>query len=536
MGWKDYFGFGGYGQRRKGLNRTKKEYNQTATPAQKEKTYKGRRNIFGFLKKEREPEVSNEAIPISDMEDFSTAGNFGAVIDTYNSFIYAVETSKNDKIRIYREMSRYPEIAFAVNEYVSEAINFDSDGEFMKLFIKSDAIKEDSNLRQTIMAEWKYLNEDIMKNKKKVHKDFRNFMIDGERAMEMVIDNNNPEKGIVRVKRLRTPKIHPIWDDLEEDDISQFVYKTETELVAMPSEMVAYTNSGLEDLNSEEDDKIVLSFLENAKIAYRRVKQLEDALIIYRLVRAPERRVFNVDVSQLPKGRAEQYINELMTRYRQRKYWDSGSGQVSETLDVMAMTEDFWLPKFGDGRGHSIESLPGGENLGQIEDVVYFLKKLYRALGVPYSRFEGGDNGFKIGNTDDVSREEVRFFQLVTLYSERFVEIYKQILFTHLQLKGITEEFGLSINDFHIKMNENNMFRKRFEAQQLSTRFENFSNFTELIDSESPLFSREFVVKHYLEITDEEWDKNQELLERERLDREEDGGDTDEGGLGDLEL
>ena len=532
MGWKDYFGFGGYGQRRKGLNRTKKEFNATATPAQKEKTYKGRMNIFGFLKDTKENEKSNEAIPISSMEDYSAAGNFGGLIDNYNSFVYAVETSKNDKLKIYREMSRYPEIAFAVNEFVSEAINMDSDGEFMKLFIKSDTIKDDSNLRKTIMAEWNIINNEIMVNRKRIHRDFRDFMIDGELAYEKVIDNNNPDMGIVGVKKLRTPKIHPIWDDLEDGNVSQYVYKTESELVAMPPDMVAYTNSGLFDFNAEEDDIIVLSFLENAKIAYRRVKQLEDALIIYRLVRAPERRIFNIDVSQLPKGRAEQYINELMTRYRQRKHWDSNTGQVSESLDVMAMTEDFWLPKFGDGRGHSVESLPGGENLGQIEDVIYFLKKLYRALGVPFSRFEGGDAGFKIGNTDDVSREEVRFFQLVSLFCERFVEVYKDILFTHLQLKGIVDQFGLSVNDFHIKMNENNMFRKRFEAQQLATKFENFANFTELIDTDKPLFSREWAVKEYLEVDDESWDRNLELLEKERLDREEDGDgeeDEDEG-------
>mgnify|MGYP003951318065 FL=1 len=242
--------------------------------------------------------------------------------------------------------------------------------------------------------------------------------------------------------------------------------------------------------------------------------------------------MFNIDVGQLPKGKAEQYMKELMTKYRQRKFYDPKSGDVSESLDVMAMTEDFWLPVFSGGRQSTIDTLAGGENLGQIDDVIFFLKKLYRSLKVPASRFES-DTGFSIGDTSDITREEVKFVKQVRWYSDRFASLFKNVFLTHLRLKGIVEQYGINDEDIHVRMFNNNLFDRFMEAKIESMKFEKFSNVADMIKTsdDKPLMSKEFAFKKYLEMTDTEYEKNEELLQAEKaaddLDKEENPPEED---------
>jgi len=356
-------------------------------------------------------------------------------------------------------------------------------------------------------------------------------MIDGEVYFEKIFDENKPDKGVTKIKKLMTARCFPLWEDIESDDINFFAYKTEREVLSLPSEAIAYANSGLYQYNHEEDDKIVLSVLDQAVTTYKRLKLLEDSLVIYRLVRAPERRVFKIDVGALPKGRAEQYLKELMRRYRQRKFFDPSTGDVSEGIDAMAMTEDFWFPVFQGGRSSDVTSLPGGQGLGEIEDVQYFLDKLYRGLKIPKSRF-GEDGTFNIGNTDDITRDEVKFVKEVKRYCKRFSKIFKEIFITHLKLKEVWSELGLEEKDLNVVMTNNNLFDRYFEAKILDLKFENFSKFADLIDVQEPVFSTEMVVKKYLELSDEEWAENVEKLTAEQMlkkkQQEEDGGE--EGG------
>lgn len=533
MSWREYYGFSrtsGSGAQG-GYQKSKREFNNTHTAAQKEKIYRARQNIFSWIRnKWGSNKRNNETdVPISEVENFSAAGAFGGVIDMYNRYVYAAEVNKEGKIQIYREMAKYPEISFALDEYVNEAINPDKEGKVMELIIKSTSIRENDNIRKTIEAEWDHLCYDIMRADKNSPLWFRDFIIDAEFALEKVIDNENPQKGIVRVKKLRTTKIHPIWDDLDADEIAQFVYKTETQALAMDPEMVAYANSGDYEYNKTEDDKVVLGLLEPAKTTYKRLKQLEDAVVIYRLVRAPERRVFKIDVGQLPKGRAEQYIKELMTKYRQRKFFDPKSGDVSESLDVMAMTEDFWFPVFSGGRSSTIDTLAGGENLGQIDDVVFFLNKLYRSLKVPISRFES-DTGFSIGDTSDITREEVKFVKQVRWFSDRFATIFKNVFLSHLRLKGIVEQHGINDEDIHVRMFSNNLFDQFMAAKIEEMKFNKFANVADMIKQDDKgLMSKEFAFKKYLEMSDDDYEKNEELLAAEgaadTLDKEENGDD-----------
>ena len=530
MGWRDYYGYGrnARGGAEKGFQRSKREFNQSNTPAQKEKIYKNRLNIFSKVRNALDTsKKTDESVPVSDMEDFSAAGDFGGMLDVYNSYVYSIENSKEDKIKIYREMSKYPEISFAIDEYVDEAIHLDREGRFMDLVIKSDAIKDNDNVRKTLEAEWNHLFYDVIEADRYVESWFREFMIDAEIGLEKIIDNENPNRGVIGLKKLRTTRLHPIWDDLEIDDISQFVYKTETDLMYMDPEMIAYANSGIYEFNATEDDKNVLGFLEPVKTTYKRLKQLEDALVIYRLVRAPERRIFNIETGNLPKGRAEQYLRDLATKYRQRKYYNPQSGEVSEALDVMAMTEDFWFPVFNGGKSSKVETLPGGENLGEITDLEFFQKKLYRSLKVPNSRFES-DTGFSLGDTSDITREEVKFKKQVRAFTYRFINIFKATFLTHLKLKGIQEKVGVTEADFTVELYSNNLFDRFMEAKINELKFGNFKLVADLIDTEKPLIPKEWALKEFLEVDETTYDDWQEMLAAEEAE----GGfeEDDEGG------
>lgn len=514
MGIRTFFGFGnagGQGRRNAGLMSRKNIANATMSQTEKESVYKNRFNIFNHLQSKRKPNLGNEATPITDMEGFNLGGSFSGSMDVYSRYVYNIEASKEERLAVYREMAKYPEISFAIDEFVDEAINSDKEDKFMELIIKSDAIRTNQNIRKTIETEWNRLMYDTIEADANIDQWFREYLVDGEIGFEKVLSNDNPKLGVVGIKKLRTTKLHVLWDDVEVDKIAMFFYRTENQGQPLPVEQIAYASSGFFEYNKAEDDKLVLSFLEPAKTTYKRLKQLEDALVIYRLVRAPERRVFKIDVGNLPKGRAEQYLKDLMLKYRQRKLFDPTTGQASEGLDVMAMTEDYWLPLFNQGRSSEITTLEGGQNLGEVEDVKYFLNKLYRGLKVPIKRFES-DTGFSIGDTSDITREEVKFTKQVKRFSKRFANIFKQIFITHLDLKGIIEECGISKEDITVHMFSNNLFDKYFEAKIDELKFQRFQGYSTLIDSETPMLSKEWVAKKILELSDDEWEKNVELL------------------------
>lgn len=526
MGFRDFYGSsltGGTGKA-KGFQRDKRIFNIEHTAAQKEAIYKNRLNIMGWIRQKFNSNKTREketAVATSEMENFSAAAEFNTMIDTYNKYVYQTEASKEQKIQIYREMAKYPVIDFAVSEYVSEAINPNKDGRVMEMRIIAKNLNE--NVRKTIEAEWDYLMYDTLKVDENASINFRDFIIDGEFGYEKVIDNDKPQSGVVRIKKLRTTRLHPIWNDLDSDEIIEFVYKTETDILKLDPEMVAYANSGMYEYNKEEDDKVIIGLLEPAKTTYKRLKQMEDSLVIYRLVNAPSRKVFKIDVGAMPQGKVAGYMTDLMKKYRQRKFFNSATGEVSESLDVMAMTEDYWFPVFQGGRASDVQVLQGGENLGKIEDITYFQENLFRSLKVPTSRFSS-DTGFSIGDTSDITREEVKFVKQVRWYSDRFVRVYKSIFLTHLKLKGILEVNSISEKDIIVTMFTNNLFDKFMEAKILALKFDNFDRIKDMLaPDDNGLIPKEWAFKKFLELTDTEYGELQEQLTAEKAAREASG-------------
>lgn len=451
----------------------------------------------------------------TEMEDVTTvsSGDFQQQTGQLNSFVYRSEPGKVAKLQTWREMSMFPEISFALGEVEDEAINFDANGEFMELVIKNPKLLQNENIKQNLLKEWNYIIYDVMNTRKQINEWFMEFMVDGEIFFEKIVDPATAkERGILRIKRLRPEFTFPIWEEIETDRIFEFIHKNESNILRMPPQMVAYSNSGLYKY-PDRWTKDVLSFLEISKINYRMLKQLEDSLIIYRLVRSPERRIFKIEVGKLPKGKAEAYVQSLMRKYRQRKVYDPTTGEASQLIDTMAMIEDFWLPS-QDGRGSTVDTLPGGENLGQVEDVLYFLKKLYRALRIPFSRMEQ-DTGFSLGDTSDITREEVRFNKMVQKFVNRFADVFLQIYMSHLQLKGYADEYGVNEKDFQVKLYSNNLFEDFLETNILSQRAENFERFIEYAEGDEenpPLFDKVWLAKRFLKFSVEDMVENDEYI------------------------
>jgi hypothetical protein len=506
------------------------------TQAQQQQHYKRAYNAFDH----QGTKFGRQMIPsATEMEDVTTAsaGDFQQQIGQLNSFIYRAEPNKIAKLQAWRDMAMFPEISFALGEIEDEAVNFNAQNDFIELIIDNPRFQNNENILRNLSKEWEYIIKDVMDADHYINEWFMEYMIDGEIFFEKVVDPiTAKDRGILRVKRLRPDYTFPIWEEIESDRIFEFIHKSDTNILRMPPEMVAYANSGIYKY-PDRYTKEVVSYLETAKVDYRKLKQLEDALVIYRLVRAPERRVFKIEVGKLPKAKAEQYVQQLMKKYRQRKVYDPATGEASQLIDTMAMVEDFWLPS-QDGKGSSIDTLPGGESLGQIEDVIYFLKKLYRALRIPMSRMEQ-DTGFSLGDTSDITREEVRFHKMIQKFVNRFTQVFVQIFISHLRLKGYADEYGITEKDFTIKMSGNNIFQDFMESEIMTQRSENFERFIDYAEGDpesgqKPLFSKKWLMKRFLKFNEKEILENEEYLKQEELEKKAENKDGEGGDLDDL--
>jgi hypothetical protein len=506
------------------------------TKAQQQQHFKRLYNTFDA----QGDKYKRQNIPgATDLEDVTTVSSaeFQQQAGHWNNFVYNAEPGKLNRLKVYRDMSFFPDIAFCLGEIEDEAINFDAQNNFISLEITNKRLLQNDNIVANLVKEWEYIIHDVMNAPENVNEWFSEYMIDGEIFFEKIVDPITArDRGIVRIKRLRPEYTYPIWEEIESEEIHQFIHKADANILIMPPEMVAYANSGIY-FYEDRYTKTVLSWLEKAKVDYRKLKQLEDSLVIYRLVRAPERRVFKIEVGKLPKQKAEAYTRELMRKYRQRKTYNPESGEAGAIYDPQAMIEDFFFPQ-QDGKGSSIETLPGGDNLGQIDDVLYFRKKLFQGLRVPISRMNE-EAGFSLGDTSDITRDEVRFFKMTQKFVNRFASIFKQIFMSHLRLKGYADEFNITEHDIRIRMHHDNLFQEYLESNIVAIRTENLEKlmpYAESEDDTKPLLSKKFLMKRFLKLSAEDWEENDKYLELEEQERLESGGGTggDDEGLGDL--
>jgi hypothetical protein len=476
------------------------------------------KKIYKAFEKIKEPHERNpdktdyEKVGVSEYEMVQQSSYY------YNS-IYFQASDKEKMLKEYREMANFPEVADALDDICDEAIVQSEEGEVMHLQIQNEKILKNENILKNIQAEYNHLIE-ILDFHNNAFNLFRKFYVEAELFAEMVINPSSPQDGIRKVVMLPTETMFVDFDDYEQikgfrqkidinDERVRAQVGSDKGIIRFKNTQVAYVNSGIFTKNAI-DEKICLSYIERAKVAYRQLKWMEDSLVIYRIVRAPERRVFTIDVGNLPKKKAEEYMRDIINRYKQRKIYNPQTGDIDVGRNVLAMTEDFWLPKRGDA-GPTVQNLPGGDNLGNLGDVVYFAKKLYKAMKVPTKRVDEEQQAYMFsGRETQELRAEIKFAKYVQRVRGRFLDWFVQIFRTHLKLKGLWDKYNLTEEDFHFIFEEENEWRETKMLQNWSTRLEVYQK---MLEFEHKDFSRSWLKKNILKMSDEDIKENDESME-----------------------
>ena len=406
-------------------------------------------DLFGFsitrTKKPQDPKQSFTTPQADDgTQTVAAGGYFGQYLDMEG-------TARNEQelIRRYREIALHPECDMAVEDIINEAIVANELKDAVKLDLTG--VEYGVEIKKKIDAEFKEVLR-LMNFNTRGHDIFRRWYVDGRIYYHKVIDRESPIKGITelryidprKIKKIReirkkrpdgpTPYGLTVVDEFEEYYIynEKGVSNTTSGGIKIATDTISFCPSGIIDQNKN----LVLSYLHKAIKPVNQLRMIEDAVVIYRIARAPERRIFYIDVGNLPKIKAEQYLRDVMARYRNKLVYDASTGEIRDDRNYMSMLEDFWLPRREGGRGTEITTLPGGQNLGEIGDIEYFQKKLYRSLNIPISRLEGGQ-GFNLGRAAEISRDEVKFTKFVGRLRKKFCMLFHDLLKTQLILKGV---------------------------------------------------------------------------------------------------
>jgi hypothetical protein len=482
--------------------------------------------LFGFSIDDSKPESKTTLSPVpTNSEDgvdhYLSSGFFGTTID-----IEGVYRTESELIRKYREMALHPEVDSAIEDIVNEAIVSDSDDAPVQIELSN--LNASEGLKKRIREEFKYILQ-LLDFNKKCHEIYRNWYIDGRLYYHKVIDLKNPVEGIQELRYIDALKIRYVRH--QKKDKNNFIGANNNANLAFPQieeyfvytpkgntksastlsntsftdgnikfakDSIAYCTSGLVDRNKG----ICLSYLNKAIKSLNQLRMIEDSLVIYRLSRAPERRIFYIDVGNLPKVKAEQYLRDVMMRYRNKLVYDANTGEIRDDKKYMSMLEDFWLPRREGGRGTEITTLPGGQNLGELTDVDYFKKKLYRSLNVPPTRMEG-EGGFNLGRSSEILRDELKFTKFVGRLRMRFSNMFNDILKTQLLLKNIITPEDWEQMQEHIQYDflYDNHFSELKEAELITDRLN-------LVATAEPYigkyYSQDFVRRKILRQTDQE--------------------------------
>jgi hypothetical protein len=491
--------------------------------------------LFGFTlgKKDivqvEKPEQASFTLPTEAIDDGAVTitqnAHYGTYVDLEGSVRNEIEL-----ITRYREMSNHPECDMAIDEIVNEAISHTENGEVIRIVL--DNLKQPESIKKKIIEEFNNIQK--MLNFSNLADDlFKRWYIDGRIYYHVIVNEKDPKQGIKELRYIDPRKIRKVREIQKERDpktganiikslAEYYVYNDRgtttqtfsanvTQGLRIAPEAIINVNSGLMDAKNV----FVISYLHKAIKALNQLRMIEDAVVIYRISRAPERRIFYIDVGNLPKGKAEQYIRSIMIQYRNKLVYDASTGEIRDERKHLSMLEDFWLPRREGGKGTEITTLPAGQNLGEMEDVKYFQKKLLNALNVPVSRLEPNDGGVMgLGRTTEVTRDEVKFAKFVNRLRNKFSQIFDHALKVQLVLKGIctSEEWDDFKEEIYYDFIKDNNFTEMRDAELLRERV----NTAVMLDPfVGRYYSSAWIRKNVLQMTDEEIEQMQKEIEEE---------------------
>ena len=501
--------------------------------------------LFGFRierPKKAEGSVPSFTSPTADdgTIDIAGGGFFGQVLDQDGR-----ERTEIDLIRRYREIAQQPECDTAIEDIVNEGIISNEDD--VPVQITLDRLPFPEKIKRKIRKEFMEVLR-LLHFEQKGHDVFRRWYVDGRIFFHKIIDTKNPKQGIIELRYIDPTKIKKVRQikkqkdnksgvDMVEGIEEYFLYNEKGMNSAgmggsgsgmkIAGDAIAYVPSGSIDGNSGR----VLSYLHKAIKPVNQLRMIEDALVIYRISRAPERRIFYIDVGNLPKIKAEQYLKDVMNRYRNKLVYDASTGEIRDDRNHMSMLEDFWLPRREGGRGTEITTLPGGSNLGEIDDIVYFQKKLYKSLNVPVSRMDS-ESGFSLGRSTEITRDELKFTKFVQRIRKKFTPLFTDILKTQLLLKGIIAPDDWPMMQEHLQYDflQDGHFSELKDAELLENRIQSLESIQSYIGT---FFSKEYVLKKVLRMNDAEIDEMRQQIQREtEIDPMDGGIDIPDGGDG----
>jgi hypothetical protein len=501
--------------------------------------------LFGFSIEDTQTQSPTVVSPVAPnnedgVDHYLTSGFFGSYVD-----IEGVYRNEFEMIKRYREMALHPEVDSAIEDIVNEAIVSDTNDSPIKIELSN--LNASDGIKEKIREEFKYLLE-LLDFDKKSHEIYRNWYIDGRLYYHKVIDLKKPQEGIQELRYIDAMKMRYVRQqkkkpndnsnyaksnvenpmDYDFPEIEEyFIYNpkssypvgamggqptsspTQNAGVKIARDSVSYCTSGLVDRNKGT----CLSYLHKAIKSLNQLRMIEDSLVIYRISRAPERRIFYIDVGNLPKVKAEQYLRDVMMRYRNKLVYDANTGEIRDDKKFMSMMEDFWLPRREGGRGTEITTLPGGQNLGEITDIKYFQEKLYRSLNVPPTRI-GGEGGFNLGRSSEILRDELKFTKFVGRLRKRFSNMFSDMLKTQLILKNIITPDDWKIMREHIQYDflYDNHFSELKDAELMTERLNMAATAEPYIGK---YYSQDYVRRKILRQTDEEIVEQDILIEKE---------------------
>ena len=494
-------------------------------------------DLFGFRFTRIKDDKNKEKFTLPSEQDgtidVAGGGFFGQILDTDGR-----ERTEQDLIRRYRDIAQQPECDSAIEDIVNEGIVANERAQAVQVVL--DQIPYPMRIKKAIEQEFDSVLR-LLDFDTKGHDIFRRWYVDGRLFYHKVIDKKNPRRGIQEVRYIdprKIKKVREVDKDIKKGTSVEVIKKVNeyylyndkgmfqggygsgsNEGLKISPDSITYCPSGLVDQNKGN----VLSYLHKAIKPVNQLRMIEDALVIYRISRAPERRIFYIDVGNLPKIKAEQYLKDVMNRYRNKLVYDASTGEIRDDRNHMSMLEDFWLPRREGGRGTEITTLPGGANLGEIEDIIYFQRKLYRSLNVPISRLEAEQN-FSLGRSTEITRDELKFTKFVQRLRKKFTPLFTDMLKTQLVLKGIMtlEEFHNIKQLIQYDFLQDGHFTELKEAELMENKLQTLGTIEAYIGT---FFSKKWVQQNVLRLTDLEIEEMQKQINIEA------GTDVDDGGV-----